>query len=81
MRDIGYHFSNTNKKWKNADSAKFILYCKKKLSEKGYHIINLDINIIAERPRINKYVISMKKRIANLLNIKMNCIHYHPNKL
>ncbi len=74
MRDIGYHFPNTEKKWKNADSSKFILYCKKKLLEKGFFIINLDINIIAEKPKINKYVPQMKKNIASLLNIKSSNI-------
>ena len=74
MRDIGYHFPNTKKKWKNADSSKFIIFCKEKLIEKGFCIINLDVNIIAESPKINKYVVLMKKRIAKLLNIKSNII-------
>ena len=61
-------------RWANADSSKFILYCKKKLLEKGFFIINLDINIIAEKPKINKYVPQMKKNIASLLNIKSSNI-------
>ncbi len=74
MRDIGYHFPNTQKKWKNANSSKFILYCKKKLEEKKFYIINLDINIIAEKPKISKYVTLMKNNIAKLLNIKTNIV-------
>ena len=74
MRDIGYHFPNTDKKWKNADSSKFIIYCRNKLKEKGYSIINLDINIIAEKPKINKYVSKMIKNIATLLQIKNNSV-------
>ncbi len=74
MRDIGYHFPNTNKKWKNADSAKFLVYCKNILLEKKFYITNLDINIIAEKPKINNFVLKMKKRISRLLNIKTNCI-------
>ncbi len=74
MRDIGYHFPNTSKKWKNADSSKFVLYCRNKLLEKGYTITNLDINIIAEKPKINQFVSKMKKRISILLKIKTNCI-------
>ena len=70
MRDIGYHFPNTDKKWKNADSSKFIIYCRNKLKEKGYSVINLDINIIAEKPKINKYVSKMIKNISTLLQIK-----------
>ena len=74
MRDIGYHFPNTEKKWKNADSAKFINFCKEELLKKGYKIINLDLNIIAEKPKITKYVSSMKKKISTLLGIKTDII-------
>ena len=74
MRDIGYHFPNTDKKWKGADSSKFIIYCRNILKEKKFHIINLDINIIAEKPKISKYVILMKKRISKLLKIKRSQI-------
>ena len=42
--------------------------------EKGYYITNLDINIIAEKPKINTFVTLMKKRISNLLNIEKNII-------
>ncbi len=69
MRDIGYHFPNNDYKWKNADSSKFVIYCRKKLQEKGFKITNLDINIIAEKPHISKYVIKMQKRISELLKI------------
>jgi len=69
MRDIGYHFPNNDKKFKNIDSSKFIYYCREKLNEKGFYIINIDINIIAEKPNISKYVLSMKKRISKLLKI------------
>ena len=74
MRDIGYHFPNNDKKWKNVDSSKFIIFCKEKLKEKGFVIINLDVNIIAEKPKISKYVNLMKKRISKLLEINTNII-------
>ena len=47
MRDIGYHFPNTDKKWKNANSSKFVYYCRKKLEENKFHILNLDVNIVS----------------------------------
>ncbi len=74
MRDIGYHFPNTDKKWKNVNSSKFLIFCRKKLLEKKFFIVNLDINIIAEKPKITKYVNSMKKRISELLKIDKNII-------
>ncbi len=74
MRDIGFHFPNNDKKWKNANSSKFVIYCRKKLSDQGFYITNLDINIIAEKPKISRYVNLMKRRIANLLMIKNKII-------
>ena len=74
MRDIGFHFPNNQKKWKNVDSSKFIIFCREKLKEKKYFIINLDINIIAEKPKISIYVPQMKNRLAKLLKINSNII-------
>ena len=74
MRDIGYHFPNTDKKWKNVNSSKFIVYCRNLLREKGYSIVNLDVNIIAEKPKINKYVSQMIEKISALLEIKKSSV-------
>ena len=69
MRDIGYYFPNSNKVWKNKPSTTFVTFCKKKLDEKGYYIVNLDINFITEKPKISKYVNKMKKNISKILKI------------
>jgi len=69
MRDIGYYFSNRNKKWKNANSKIFLEFCLKNLIEKKYKIVNLDINFICESPNINKLSLRMKKQLSNLLKI------------
>ena len=74
MRDIGYYFKNTQKKWKNANSKIFLSYCKKILQEKSFYIVNLDINFICEKPIISKYNLKMKKNIARLLSIPSNII-------
>ena len=74
MRDIGYYFPNSEKKWKNANSSIFVEFCRKALLDKGFNIVNLDINIIAEKPKINKFVINMKSKIAQLLKINIDQI-------
>ena len=66
MKDIGYYFSNKNSKWKNKNSLHFINFAKEKLKEKKFFIVNLDINIICEKPNISKY---RKKMIENLSSI------------
>ena len=74
LRDIGYHFNNNNKKWKNADSKIFMQFCNQQLKRKKFHIVNLDINFICEKPKINKYVKKMKINISKLLEINNNKI-------
>ena len=70
-RDIGTYFNNKNKKWKNANSKIFMIFCKNLLDINNYEIINLDVNFISEKPKINKYHKKMKDNISRLLNIKI----------
>ena len=74
MNDIGHYFNNRNDKWKNANSIIFLNYCKKKLIEKGFYIVNLDINFISEKPKISRYKNKMIKKIAKLLSIPTDII-------
>ena len=74
MNDIGYYFSNKDSQWKNVNSKIFLNYCKKLLIKKGYKIINLDINIICEKPNINKYRDKMKKNLSKILSISEKII-------
>ena len=74
MRDIGFLFKNNDKKWKNIDSSFFIKFCFKMLNEKGYKIVNLDINFICEKPNINKYSKLMINNLSSLLKISKNKI-------
>ncbi len=74
MKDIGFYFNNRNIKWKNTNSKIFIIFCNKLLKEKGYRIINLDINFICETPNIRKHALQMKKNLSKLLDLSINNI-------
>jgi len=74
MKDIGFHFNNKNKKWKNSDSKIFIKFCAKTLTLAGFKIVNLDINFICETPNISKLRNLMKKNLSTLLNISIKNI-------
>jgi len=74
LRDIGCYFKDNNKKWKNADSKIFMQFCNQQLKRKKFHIVNLDINFICEKPKINKYVKEMKVNISTLLDMDKNKI-------
>ena len=74
MRDIGFYFSNKDKKWRNANSKIFVKFCIKKLIENGYKITNLDINFICEKPNINQLSNLMKDNLSSLLKIPKKII-------
>jgi 2-C-methyl-D-erythritol 2,4-cyclodiphosphate synthase len=69
LRDIGFHFSNTDARWKGKDSKHFLKEVTKMLSEKGWRIENVDCTICLEAPKVNPHIPEMKKTLAPLMNI------------
>jgi 2-C-methyl-D-erythritol 2,4-cyclodiphosphate synthase len=69
MRDIGFHFPNTDPRWKGAESAIFLRDVTRKLSEKGWSIENVDCTVVLEKPKVNPYIPEMKNVLASLMNI------------
>lgn len=69
MRDIGYHFSNTDDRWKGISSVILLQECVKMLSEKNYSIGNIDCMICLEAPKINPHIPAMKSILAKAMNI------------
>lgn len=64
LRDIGYHFPDTDPKWKGADSRKLLAQVMQLLAEQGYTLGNCDITICAERPKMNPHIPAMKQQLA-----------------
>ena len=75
MGDIGQLFSDKNKKFKNIRSTILLEEVIKKINLKGFYINNLDINIIAQTPKIKKYKNIMRKNISKLCDISENQIN------
>lgn len=69
LRDIGYHFPDTDPEWKGADSRKFLRGTLRLLEEKGYRPGNIDCTIVAEAPKMNPHVPAMQAIIAEDLRI------------
>jgi len=67
--DIGEFFPDNDPQYKGADSKKLLQYIVKFISNVGYEIINVDLTILAEQPKINPYKKIIKTTMANLLNI------------
>ncbi len=75
MGDIGMLFPDNDPKYKDADSKGFLLAIKEKLTEKKWEVINVDITINAEQPRLEPVKGQMKRVIAGLLGIDFNAVN------
>jgi 2-C-methyl-D-erythritol 2,4-cyclodiphosphate synthase len=69
LRDIGFHFQNTDDRWKGKDSKFFLKEVTKMLHDKGWKIENVDCTIVLENPKINPHINEMKKALAPAMNI------------
>ena len=72
LRDIGYHFPDTDEKYKNANSLELLKETKKMLLNEGYKITNIDSNIICQKPKLSPYIEEMRKNISQALELKIN---------
>lgn len=67
MRDIGYHFPDTDPRYKGADSRKLLIEVMSILNENGYSFGNADITICAEQPKINPHIPAMQEELARCI--------------
>ena len=74
-RDIGYHFPDTDEKYKNANSMNLLTRVKGIVSEKGYNIENIDATIVAQAPKMMVHIMAMRENIANALSIDIDQIN------
>lgn len=64
LGDIGIHFPDTDRRWKDASSIKLLSKAVKLAQKKGFNISWLDTIVIIERPRLAPFIEEMKERIA-----------------
>ena len=64
LGDIGRHFPDTDPKYKGADSLELLRQVYRKISEKGYRVGNIDVTMIAQKPKLNDYIPQMQANIA-----------------
>ena len=74
LRDIGYHFPNSDEKWKGASSMEMLKLVHGMLLEQNLHVQNLSIAIQAERPKLANYIDEMKNALSSVLKIDPTCI-------
>ena len=74
MRDIGYHFPDTDPTYKGADSRVLLRRVREMLGENGFTIGNVDVTIAAQAPKMLPHIPQMIQNIADDLSIDPNCV-------
>lgn len=69
LGDIGRHFPDTDPQYKGADSLKLLEIVGRKVAEAGCHISNIDVTMIAQKPKLKDHIPAMQRNIAGALNI------------
>lgn len=69
LRDIGYHFPDTDDSWKNADSKIILSKTIELLRDKNYEISNIDTTIVLQCPKISPYIPEMQQTLSEVLNV------------
>ena len=75
LGDIGRHFPDTDPQYKGADSMKLLDHVVDLLGEKGYAVGNVDVTIIAQRPKIKDYIETMRTNLAQRLHVEIDCVN------
>ena len=69
LGDIGAHFPPGDERWRHADSIELLRAAVRLLAERNYQVVNVDVSVVAELPRLRPYVDAMRARLADALGI------------
>ncbi|MFN3353263.1 MAG: bifunctional 2-C-methyl-D-erythritol 4-phosphate cytidylyltransferase/2-C-methyl-D-erythritol 2,4-cyclodiphosphate synthase [Brevundimonas sp.] len=72
--DIGDHFPPTDPQWKGASSDRFLVHAVEMVRARGGRIVNVDVTLVCERPRIKPHRAAMRERLSELLGIPLGAV-------
>ena len=75
LRDIGYHFPDTDMRYKGADSMELLRCVAQKIADAGYRVSNVDVTMIAQMPKLKPHIPQMIENIANALSVDASRIN------
>jgi 2-C-methyl-D-erythritol 2,4-cyclodiphosphate synthase len=75
LGDIGQHFPDTDPQWKGARSERFVTATLEMLSRRHLQIVNVDLTLLAEKPRINPHRDEIRRNIARMLSLPESSIN------
>jgi len=67
--DIGHYFPSTDERWRNAESSRFVAEARRIVTEMDGEISNVDITIIAEKPKLAPHRDAIQAKVAHLLDL------------
>ncbi len=74
LRDIGYHFPDTDPAYAGADSRRLLRRVVELVADKGYQVGNVDITIIAQAPKLLPHIEQMRANVAADLGVDLDCV-------
>ncbi len=75
LGDIGKHFPDTDPEFKGADSRVLLRHVYRIVQDKGYQLVNADMTMIAQAPKMAPHIVAMRQNIADDLNVDVDCIN------
>ena len=75
LGDIGKHFPDTDPAYKGADSLELLRIVGQKVRAAGYQVGNIDVTMIAQRPKLKDYIPAMRENIARVLDVSVDQVN------
>ena len=72
--DIGDHFPPSDPQWKGAASDRFLVYAAERVAKRGGRIVNVDVTLICEQPKVKPHRQAMRERLADLLGLPLDAV-------
>ena len=74
LRDIGFHFSDTDEKYKDIDSKKLLKKVIDMVRRKNYEVNNIDVTIMAEYPKLSTHINEMQNILSKVMEIEKDLL-------
>ena len=75
LGDIGRHFPDTDPQYKGADSLKLLAIVEQKVAAAGYRVSNIDVTMIAQKPKLKDHIGAMEHNIASTLGLDVSRVN------
>ena len=75
LGDIGKHFPDTDPQYKGADSLKLLEIVARRVKEAGYRVSNIDVTMIAQKPKLRPHIEKMEANIASAVGIDVSRVN------